>query len=206
MLPIDALGGQVPVALGMIAVFTGVNCLNVRSGGNFQTVLTILKVVMILGMAVGALLTPTGDWSRVADAGDFPGWSAFGALVLAALWAYDGWNNLPMAAVLATLMFSLAGIPPLAGFWGKFYAFMPAIKSGYYVLAVIGVLASVVGAYYYLRIVKVMFFDAPAEKFLPIRVKVGIVMALSAIFVLLFVVVPSPLVRAAETAAASFRF
>ncbi len=115
-------------------------------------------------------------------------------------------HNLPMAAVLATLMFSLAGIPPLAGFWGKFYAFMPAIKSGYYVLAVIGVLASVVGAYYYLRIVKIMFFDEPAEKFLPVRVKVGIVMALSALFVLLFVVMPSPLVSAAGTAASSFRF
>ena len=56
-------------------------------------------------------------------------------------------RNLPMAAALAALMFSLAGIPPLAGFWGKFYAFMPAIKAGYYTLAVIGVLASVVGAY-----------------------------------------------------------
>jgi NADH-quinone oxidoreductase subunit N len=115
-------------------------------------------------------------------------------------------HNLPMAAVLAALMFSLAGIPPLAGFWGKFYAFMPAIKSGYYTLAVIGVLASVVGAYYYLRIVKIMFFDEPAEKFLPVRAKVGVVMALSALFVVLFVVVPSPLVSAAGTAAGSFRF
>ena len=98
VLPIEQLGGQVPVALGLIGVFTAVDCLNVRSGGNFQTVLTILKVVMIIGMAVGALLTPSGDWSRVTEAGAFPGWSAFGALVLAALWAYDGWNNLPMAA------------------------------------------------------------------------------------------------------------
>ena len=115
-------------------------------------------------------------------------------------------RNLPMAAVLAALMFSLAGIPPLAGFWGKWYAFLPAIKSGYYALAVIGVLASVVGAYYYLRIVKVMFFDEPKEAFLPIRAKVGTVMAASGLFVVLFVVAPAPLVTAASTAAASFRF
>ena len=115
-------------------------------------------------------------------------------------------RNLPLAAALATLMFSLAGIPPLAGFWGKFYAFLPAIKSGYYTLAVIGVLASVVGAYYDLRIVKVMFFDEPAQAFLPVRAKVGLVIALSALFVTLFVVMPAPLVSAAGNAAASFRF
>ncbi len=115
-------------------------------------------------------------------------------------------RNGPMAAALAALMFSLAGIPPLAGFWAKFYAFMPAIKSGYYILSVIGVLASVVGAYYYLRIVKVMYFDKPAKAFLPVRVKVGFVISVSAIFVLLFVIAPSPLVNAASTAAASFRY
>ena len=53
-------------------------------------------------------------------------------------------------------MFSLAGIPPLAGFFGKWYVFLAAIEAGLYALAVIGVLASVVGAFYYLRIVKIM--------------------------------------------------
>jgi basic amino acid/polyamine antiporter, APA family len=63
-------------------------------------VLTAMKVVMIGGLAFGALfLSRDGDWSRVGDTGaGFPGWSPFGAMVLAALWAYDGWNNLPMAA------------------------------------------------------------------------------------------------------------
>ncbi|MGE0400664.1 MAG: APC family permease [Kofleriaceae bacterium] len=98
VLPIDRVGGQVPVAIGLIAIFTAVNCLNVRRGGSLQTVLTVIKVVMILGIAAGALLAPSGDWSRVGDAGEFPGASAFGALLLSALWAYDGWNNLPMAA------------------------------------------------------------------------------------------------------------
>jgi APA family basic amino acid/polyamine antiporter len=70
----------------------------VRSGGTLQTVLTGMKLVMILGIAGGALFTPHGRWSNLAQGGGFPGWSAFGAMVLAALWAYDGWNNLPMAA------------------------------------------------------------------------------------------------------------
>src|SRR5437763_5877045 len=72
-----------------------------------------------------------------------------------------------MAFFLAVMMFSLAGIPPLAGFFAKYFVFLAAIQAGLYVLAVIGVLASVVGAYYYLRIVKVMYFDEPLEAFAP---------------------------------------
>ena len=76
-------------------------------------------------------------------------------------------TNPAMAFFLAVMMFSLAGIPPLAGFFAKYFVFLAAIKAGLYVLAVIGVLASVVGAYYYLPIVKVMYFDEPAEPFEP---------------------------------------
>ncbi|HWU90678.1 MAG TPA: amino acid permease [Kofleriaceae bacterium] len=91
-------GGRKVLAIGLIAVFTGITCLDVRSGGRLQTALTVLKVVMIAGLAAGALLAPHGTWRGVWETGAFPGWSAFGAMVLAALWAYDGWNNLPMAA------------------------------------------------------------------------------------------------------------
>jgi APA family basic amino acid/polyamine antiporter len=94
----DHLTGVQVVGIGLIVAFTAINCLNVRSGGRLQTVLTAMKVVMILGLAAGALLTPHGSWGRLAQGGAFPGWTAFGAMVLAALWAYDGWNNLPMAA------------------------------------------------------------------------------------------------------------
>src|SRR5216110_2026312 len=76
-------------------------------------------------------------------------------------------TNPAMAFFLAVMMFSLAGIPPLAGFFAKYFVFLAAIKAGLYVLAVIGVLASVVGAYYYLLIVKVMYFDEAAEPFEP---------------------------------------
>ena len=75
------------------------------------------------------------------------------------------------------LMFSLAGVPPLAGFFAKFYVFVAAVKEGLWPLAIFGVLASVVGAYYYVRIVKIMFFDAPRERFLAVPAKAGLVMA-----------------------------
>ncbi len=108
-----------------------------------------------------------------------------------------------MAAALAMLMFSLAGIPPLAGFFAKFYVFLAAIEAGLYPLAVIGVLASVVGAYYYLRIVKIIYFDEPAEAFEPMPRDLAAILTVSGIVVLLYFVFPAPLVRAAETAARS---
>ena len=61
------------------------------------------------------------------------------------------------------LMFSLAGIPPLFGFWGKFVVFQAAVEADLMALAVLGIAASVIGAYYYIKIVKVMFFDEPAD-------------------------------------------
>jgi NADH-quinone oxidoreductase subunit N len=112
-------------------------------------------------------------------------------------------NNLGLATLLAILLFSLAGIPPLAGFFAKFYVFLAAVKEGLWALAIIGVLASVVGAYYYVRIVKIMFFDAPREKFASIQPKAGLVMAVTGLFVLLYVAWPAPLVEAAGAAVRS---
>ena len=112
-------------------------------------------------------------------------------------------NNLAMATVFAILMFSLAGIPPLAGFFAKFYVFVAAVKEGLWALAIIGVLASVVGAYYFVRIVKIMFFDEPREKFASIQPKAGLVMGVMGLYILLYVVWPAPLVEAAGTAAKS---
>jgi NADH-quinone oxidoreductase subunit N len=106
-----------------------------------------------------------------------------------------------MAFMMAMLLFSLAGIPPLAGFFAKFYVFLAAVQAGLYVLAVIGVLASVVGAYYYLRIVKIMYFDEPAPSFDPMAPELRVVLGLSGIFILLFVVVAGPIGAAAELAA-----
>ncbi len=96
-----------------------------------------------------------------------------------------------MAGVFAACMFSMAGIPPLAGFFGKFYVFMAAINAGLVALAVLGVLASVVGCYYYLRIVKVMYFDEAGEDMDgPLPSEIGLVMGLGAAVVLFFVIAP----------------
>ncbi len=108
-----------------------------------------------------------------------------------------------MAFMLALLLFSLAGIPPLAGFFAKFYVFLAAIHAGLYALAVIGVLLSVVGAYYYLRIVKLMYFDAPAERFEPMYPSLAAVLGASGLFILLYFVYPAPLVAFAGAAAKS---
>jgi NADH-quinone oxidoreductase subunit N len=117
-------------------------------------------------------------------------------------------TNLPMAAALMILMFSLAGIPPLLGFIGKYYVFLAAIEKGLYPLAIIGVLASVVGAYYYLRIVKIMFFDDAREAFQPVRIKAGVVMAVAAV-VMIVGILPfllGPFSDAALAAARSFQY
>jgi len=117
-------------------------------------------------------------------------------------------TNLPMAFTLAMLMFSLAGIPPLAGFFAKFYVFGAAVEAGLYPLAVIGVLASVVGAYYYIRIVLIMFVREPVEKFTPVYGRLGFIMAASLVFIFVFVApfVGGVLVDAADAAAKSLRF
>lgn len=106
-----------------------------------------------------------------------------------------------MAFLLAALMFSLAGIPPLAGFLAKYYVFLAAIQAGLYTLAVVGVLASVIGAFYYLRIVKVMYFDEPVGKFEPMPAELRAVLGISAAFILLLFVWPAPLLTAASAAA-----
>jgi len=113
-------------------------------------------------------------------------------------------TNPVLAFMLAMLLFSLAGIPPLAGFFAKFYVFLAAIQSGLYVLAVIGVLASVVGAYYYLRIIKLMYFDEPKGEFAPMPMELRIVLGVSGAFILLFVFVAGQVGTVAEVAAKTF--
>ena len=109
-----------------------------------------------------------------------------------------------MATVLTVLMFSLAGIPPMAGFFGKYFVFMAAIEAQLYALAIIGVLASVVGAYYYLRVIKVMWFDDAKGEFARTAGELKLVFGLSGLFVLGYVLIGGPLGSAAEAAARTF--
>lgn len=109
-----------------------------------------------------------------------------------------------MAFILGMIMFSLAGIPPLAGFFGKWYVFVAAIEADLYLLAVIGVLASVVGAFYYLRIVKIMYFDEPEEPFEAMSGELKVIMGLSGIFVVGFIIFAGHAGVLAENAAKTF--
>jgi NADH-quinone oxidoreductase subunit N len=104
---------------------------------------------------------------------------------------------------MAVFMFSMAGIPPLAGFFGKLYVFLAAVQGGFWVLATVGVLTSVVSAYYYLRIVKVMYFDQGAGALDRPPASLSVVMAGTGLFNLLFILWPAPMLAAAGAAAAA---
>ena len=106
-----------------------------------------------------------------------------------------------MALWMTVFMFSMAGIPPFSGFWARYFIFTAAVQSGLWLLAVIGVLTSVIGAYYYIRIIKVMYFDAPGEPFDPRPASLSLLAAGSGLFTTLFFVIPAPFVGAAEAAA-----
>lgn len=110
-------------------------------------------------------------------------------------------TNPALALAMAVFMFSMAGIPPFSGFFGKLYVFLPAVQAGYWTLSVIGVLTSVVGAFYYLRIIKVMYFDPAEPAFDAASTSLGFVAGVGALVTTLFFVFPAPLVGAAQSAA-----
>lgn len=154
-----------------------------------QAVIVYLTIYLVMNLGVFAcILSMRRSDGMVEDIDELAGLSR---------------NNPSMAFLLAMLLFSLAGIPPLAGFFAKFYVFLAAINAGLYTLAVIGVLSSVVGAYYYLRIVKIIYFDEPAEKFEPMPEGLKAVLGVSGLLVILFFAYPAPLVAAASVAAKS---
>lgn len=146
-----------------------------------------IYVAMTLG-TFAVILAMKRDGQAVESIGDFAGLAR---------------TNPTLAFFMAMLLFSLAGIPPLAGFFAKLYVFLAAIKAGLFWLSVLGVLCSVVGAYYYLRIVKVMYFDEPAGQVDPMRGEIRAVLGVAGLFNMLFVVYPAPLVAAAAVAAKS---
>ncbi|HEX9771111.1 MAG TPA: NADH-quinone oxidoreductase subunit NuoN [Kiloniellales bacterium] len=113
-------------------------------------------------------------------------------------------TNPYMAAALLFFMFSLAGIPPLAGFFGKLYIFLAAIRAELYTLATIGVLSSVVAAFYYVRIVKLMYFDDPTDSFdRQIGREMAAILAATALIVACFALIVNPVVDSAGVAAAA---
>jgi NADH-quinone oxidoreductase subunit N len=110
-------------------------------------------------------------------------------------------TDLGLATLLAIFMFSMAGVPPFAGFFGKFYIFLSAVAQGMWFLAVLGVLTSVVGLFYYLRVIKVMFFDAAEPAFDKRSASVSFVAVATGAFTVLFLFALSPFTTAAGHAA-----
>jgi NADH-quinone oxidoreductase subunit N len=113
-------------------------------------------------------------------------------------------TNPGMAISFTILMFSLIGIPPLLGFFGKLYAFLPAFEAGLWWLAVIALTASVVGAFYYLRLVKVMWFDEPNREFVRAPTLVRTITVLSVLLIFPLLIIPGisgSLIGFAESAA-----
>ncbi|MBN8543010.1 MAG: NADH-quinone oxidoreductase subunit NuoN [Alphaproteobacteria bacterium] len=108
------------------------------------------------------------------------------------------------ALFLLVMMFSMAGIPPFSGFFGKMFIFLSAIEAGLYTLAIIGVLTSVVAAFYYLKVVKIMYFDEPKEpldRYIPFVA--AVVLMICALVTALFFLYPTPVLNAATLAAGS---
>jgi NADH-quinone oxidoreductase subunit N len=108
-----------------------------------------------------------------------------------------------LAFLFAMLLFSMAGIPPLAGFFAKFYVFLAAIEAELFWLAVVGVVTSVVSAFYYLAIIAKMYFQEPAAEFEPMTGKLRFVLGVSGILTLLMFIPINYLIVAASTAARS---
>jgi len=112
-------------------------------------------------------------------------------------------NSKMMAFVMAMLLFSLAGIPPLAGFFAKYVVFLAAFKAGLWPLVIIGVLASVVGAFYYIRVILIMYVNDPEDAFDPIAGELKLIIAVCSVFVITFALFGSPLFDLAQAAATS---
>ena len=118
-------------------------------GASAMLVYLAIYVAMTVGGFVAVLMLKDADGAPVEAIADLAGLSR---------------HRKVLAASLAMVMFSLAGIPPLFGFWGKFVVFQAAVQAGLVPLAAIGIAASVIGAFYYLKVVKIMYFDEPAGK------------------------------------------
>ena len=160
-----------------------------------EALLVYLAIYMTMTLGTfGVILTMRRGGKNVEDISDLAGLSE---------------NNLPMAIALSIFMFSLAGIPMLAGFFGKWYIFKAAVAADLVTLAVIGVVTSVISAYYYLRIVKIMFFDEAVESFDKQKSKgLNLVIFVTAVInsPISYVVLIAPLIGYAAIASKSLAF
>lgn len=179
---LDAFGGQA-AAWQQIVIFAAIASIVIGALGaigqqNIKRLLAFSSINNVGFILIGlAVATPQGASAMLTYIAIYVAMTVASFVVVLLLKDADGnsvesfadiaglsrtrpWLALAMAAV----MFSLAGIPPLLGFWGKFVVFQAAVDAGFVPLAAIGIAASVIGAFYYLKVVKVMYFDEPAGK------------------------------------------
>ena len=108
-------------------------------------------------------------------------------------------NNAFICFSLAVILFSMAGIPPLAGFWAKFYIFIILIKSKTYYLAIIAFIATVIGAVYYINVIRKMYFDKEQNDIIPPKIRLNIIeiliISLGVAFNILYVLFPSYMLK-----------
>ncbi len=119
-----------------------------QQGAAAMLVYLVIYVAMTVGGFVFVLMMKDADGAPLESLSDLAGLSR---------------TRPALALCMATVMFSLAGIPPLFGFWGKFVVFKAAVDAGLVALAFVGIAASVISAFYYLKVVKVMYIDEPAD-------------------------------------------
>ena len=166
----------------------GIALVGLAAGGMEGLRATMLYLVIYLLLTVGAfavIIAMRRDERALEEIEDFAGLAS---------------TNPGMAFTLAAMMFALAGIPPLAGFFAKYFAFVAALKANLVALAVIIVVASVISAYYYLRVVKVMYMDEPKGAVAAMPFELKLVSALSVVFALGFVFWPQPVMQLAQAA------
>ncbi len=154
-----------------------------------EAVIIFMTIYLVMTLGVFAvILSMQGEGGRVESIDDLAGASR---------------TSPGLAFVMALLMFSLIGIPMMAGFFGKFYVFAAAVEAKLFALAVIGIVSSVVSAFYYLRVVRVMYLEPPIAAFVPAGGEIRAVMWLSGVFVLFFAALADPIRVMAATAAKS---
>ena len=169
------------VGYALVGLATGVE-------GGAQAMLIYLALYLFMSVgAFGFVLLMQRDGKAIEDISSLSGLSK---------------TNPRMAAFMAIMMFSMAGIPPLAGFFGKMYVFLSALEEQLYTLVIIGLLSSVVAAYYYLKVVKIMYFDEAGEPFDVVNsLSVRVVLAICALVTAVFFIIPTPLIEIAGYAA-----
>ena len=167
---------QIVMALALLSIVIG--ALGAIGQGNIKRLLAYSSINNVGFMLVGlAAATPAGAAAMLTYLAIYVVTSVAGFVAVLMLKDENGApveaiadlaglssQRKVLSACLAMVMFSLAGIPPLFGFWGKFVVFQAAVAAGQVVLATVAVAASVISAFYYLKVVKVLYFDEPAGK------------------------------------------